>query len=149
MIKLNRKEEKRQLDFYMLCKTFQESGVNTEKKALTHKDNLKRNAFIQASVVILIGALIVLFFQVTMLTVLMFVIILLLYIISFTYRGRTYLQRYIDEIIKHPNFDPEIGGFHDILQAEETPIANKNDETNEALTEDVVENDVKKSNENT
>lgn len=133
MIKLNRKEEKRQLDFYMLCKTFQESGVNTEEKALAHKDQLKRNAFIQAAVVLIVGALVTTVLKVALLTVLMFVIIFLLYIVSFTSRGRTYLQRYIDDIIKHPNFDPEIGGFHDIPQADD-------DTNNEA--ESIVKSDV-------
>ncbi len=114
MIRLNNKEQKRQLDFYMLCKTFQESGVNTEEKALAHKEKLKRNGVIQASVIIVISVLIVLIFKANPMTVLMFAIILLLYVFSFTNRGRNYLQRYIDDIIKHPNFDPEIGGFPDI-----------------------------------
>ncbi len=114
MIQLNNKEKKRQLDFYMLCKTFQESGVNTEEVALQHKDKLFKNALIQAAIVVSISALIVFFYPQALGGTLMFSIILLLYIGSFTYRGRNYLQRYIDEIIKHPNFDPETGGFPDV-----------------------------------
>ena len=119
MIQLNNKEKKRQLDFYMLCKTFQESGVHTEEKALEYKERLFRNAMIQAAIVIIGGVLIALFFPQSIGGVLLFVTVLMLYICSFTYRGRTYLQRYIDEILKHPNFDPKIGGFPDV----ETPNA--------------------------
>ena len=120
MIQLNNKEKKRQLDFYMLCKTFQESGVHTEEMALKHKEKLFKNAIIQAAIVIIVCSIVVFFYPQALGGALMFGIILLLYVCSFTYRGRTYLQRYIDEILKHPNFDPEIGGFPDVeLGAEE------------------------------
>lgn len=116
-IKLDKLERKKILDFYMICKTFQENGVHTEEDAKKAKDNLLKNCKIQVAVVAVISIVMALIFSKYVMTVVLFATIILMYICVFTYRGRNYVDRYIDEVIKHPDYDP-IKGFPDPLALE-------------------------------
>jgi hypothetical protein len=106
MIKLDKLEQKKKLDFYMLCKTFQNTGIHSEEEALKCKAKLLSNAKIQVLVVLIIGSSLALMF--TQPAIILFTLIAMIYIVVFTYRGRVYIQRYIDEILKHPDYDPNV-----------------------------------------
>ncbi len=105
-IQLNKLERKKQLDFYMICKTFHDSGVHTEEEAIKCKDKLLKNAKIQSGIALVIGCILSLVFSQAAMTVGLFLAIILIYIWIFTYRGRVYVQRYIDEVLKHPDYKP-------------------------------------------
>lgn len=118
VVSLNRLEKKRILDFYMLCETFRKNGINSKEKAQESKDKLLKNAKIQVAVVAILSCIASLIVKQYAPTIFMFMTIAVVYICVFTYRGRNYIQRYIDEIISHPNFNPETGLIDD-LEAEE------------------------------
>lgn len=106
MIKLDKLEQKKKVDFYMLCKTFQNTGIHSETAALACKAKLLSNAKIQVLVVLFIGSTLALLFALPVFVLL--TLLAIIYIVVFTYRGRVYVQRYIDEILKHPDYDPSI-----------------------------------------
>ncbi len=106
MIKLDKLEQKKKLDFYMLCQTFQNTGIHSEDGALICKTKLLSNAKIQVLVVLIIGSTLALIFGQP--AIVLFTLLAMIYIGVFTYRGRVYIQRYIDEILKHHQYDPKI-----------------------------------------
>ena len=128
-IKLDKLERKKVLDFYMICKTFQENGVRTEEDASIAKNNLLKNCKIQVSVVTVISIFMALIFSKYVMTVVLFATIILMYVCVFTYRGRNYVDRYIDEVIKHPDYDP-VKGFPD-------PLAPQDTITHDTVTENI------------
>ena len=127
VIRLDKLERKKILDFYMICKTFQDNGVRTEADAMVAKDNLLKNCKIQVGIVLAISVVMALIFQKYVMTVVLFSTIILLYICVFTYRGRNYVDRYIKEVLNHPDYDPA-KGFPDPLekyaqeQADKKPV---------------------------
>lgn len=108
MLQMNRIERKKQHDFFMLSKTFYENGVHTVDQALKAKAQMRKNAWLQILFVGSLGGILALIFQQHGTTILLFMAIILLYIGVFTYRGRAYIQRYIDEILRHLDFKPDV-----------------------------------------
>lgn len=104
-----RLEKKRNLDFHVLKQTFQKNGINDEEKAQKSKQQLLKNAKNQALIVIIFSASLSLIAKNYAPTILVFTIIAIAYIGIFTYRGRICIQRYIDEVINHPKYNPETG----------------------------------------
>ena len=90
----------------MLCKTFQNTGIHSEEEALKCKAKLLSNAKIQVLFVLIIGSTLALIFSQPV--IVLFTLLVMIYIVVFTYRGRVYMQRYIDEILKHPDYDPKV-----------------------------------------
>jgi len=106
MIKFDKLERKKKLDFYMLCRTFQNNGIHSEEEAIKCKAKLLSNAKIQVLVVLIVGSTLALLLSQP--AILLFTLIAMVYIGVYTFRGRVYIQRYIDEILKHPDYDPKI-----------------------------------------
>ncbi|MGH1541558.1 MAG: hypothetical protein ACRBHB_14120 [Arenicella sp.] len=123
MVQLNKLERKKMLDFYMICKTFHNNGIHTETAALEGKAKLLKNAKIQTLAVAIIAALSALIFSQSAAVIALFTVIIMLYIWGFTYRGRNYVQRYIDEILKHPDYNPETGLVEPIEEPDVTADA--------------------------
>ncbi len=123
MVQLNKLERKKMLDFYMICKTFHNNGIHTETAALEGKAKLLKNAKIQTLAVAIIAALSALIFSQSAAVIALFTVIIMLYIWGFTYRGRNYVQRYIDEILKHPDYNAETGLVEPIEEPDVTADA--------------------------
>jgi hypothetical protein len=130
-VRIDKLERKRILDFYMICKTFQENGVRTEEDAGKAKDNLLKNCKIQVGVVSVISIIMALIFSKYVMTVVLFATIFLIYICVFTYRGRNYVDRYIKEVLNHPDYDP-VKGFPDPLAPKE-PTSEESEESEERV----------------
>ena len=106
-----RLNKKKDLDFTKISETFQKHGINSEEKAKNSQHVLLKNAVLQSITLIVICSALSLIIRPYTQVILLFLCLGIFYLGIYAFRSRKFLQRYIDEVIKHPNFNPETGSI--------------------------------------
>jgi len=106
MALFNTLHRKRERNFLSVCKTFEKEGVETIEAAENCRRVMLSNAKIYVIFVLMIGLSLAMIFQTVYLPILVGMGIVLLYIITSVYRARDIVQRYIEEVLKDPEFVP-------------------------------------------
>jgi uncharacterized membrane protein len=90
---------KRQKGFIVTCDTLSREGVDTVEKAEACRQRLHSNGVTYVSFVLLVGLSLAMLVSSFMLPILVGMVILLIYIITSTYRAKQFVTRYIQEIL--------------------------------------------------
>jgi len=98
---------KREKGFIVTYEALTREGVDTVEKANACRQRLYKNGVTYVCFVLLLGLLLAMLLSSFVLPVLVGMMILLLYIITSTYRARQHVQRYIDEILNNDENDTE------------------------------------------
>ncbi len=106
MALFNTLHRKRERNFLSVCKTFEKEGVETIEAAESCRRVMLSNAKIYVIFVTMVGLSLTMIFQSVYLPILVGMGIVLLYIITSVYRARDLVQRYIEEVLKDPEFVP-------------------------------------------
>lgn len=93
---LSRKREK---GFLVTCNTLKREGVDTVEKAEACRKRLHSNAITYTSFVVLVGLSLAMLVSSFALPILVGMGILLIYIITSTYRAKQFVSRYIREVL--------------------------------------------------
>ena len=95
----NTLERKRQKGFIVTCDTLSREGVDTVEKAERCRQRLHSNGVTYVSFVLLVGLSLAMLVSSFMLPILVGMVILLIYIVTSTYRAKQFVSRYIQEIL--------------------------------------------------
>ena len=98
----NTLERKREKNFQVICKTFEEKGVKTVEEAQRCRSTMLSNAKTYTMFVVLLGLSLAMIFKGVASPILVGAGILLLYIWTSTYRGRELVLRYISDVLEKP-----------------------------------------------
>jgi hypothetical protein len=90
---------KRQKGFIVTCDALSREGVDTVEKAEVCRQRLHSNGVTYVSFVLLVGLSLAMLVSSFMLPIVVGMVILLIYIITSTYRAKQFVTRYIQEIL--------------------------------------------------
>ncbi|MGS2717679.1 hypothetical protein ACVBE9_05875 [Eionea flava] len=90
---------KREKGFLVTRETLVRENVDTVEKAETCQRRLQHNAFFAMCLIIVFGGVLAFVFSSVALPIVVGVSILCLYVITSTYRAKSYVQRYIEEML--------------------------------------------------
>ena len=90
---------KREKGFFVTCNTLKRESVDTVEKAEACRKRLHSNAIIYITFVVLVGLSLAMLISSFTLPILVGMGILLIYIITSTYRAKQFVSRYIREVL--------------------------------------------------
>lgn len=96
----NTLERKRERNFAIICKTFEEKGIRTTEEAQRCRSTMLSNAKVYTAFIAMVGLSLAMLFPAVATLILLGMGLLLVYIWTSTYRGRELVLRYIDEVIE-------------------------------------------------
>jgi len=95
----NTLERKRQKGFLVVCDTLSREGVDTVGKAEACRQRLHSNAITYVMFVLLLGLSLAMLISAFSFPILVAMAILLIYIVTSTYRAKQFITRYIQDVL--------------------------------------------------